>query len=88
MPRSAARLPGRQRIRRALAEDRFVLHAQPIYGIADGPGQLGASCCCGCGTSGELVMPGRFLYIAERFGLIPPIDRWVAGEAVELLAPS
>ena len=38
------------------------------------------------GDDGELIPPGAFLYIAERFGLIRDIDRWVVGEAIRLLA--
>jgi EAL domain-containing protein (putative c-di-GMP-specific phosphodiesterase class I) len=35
--------------------------------------------------SGDLVPPGAFLAIAERFDLICEIDRWVLGEAVRML---
>lgn len=34
----------------------------------------------------ELVAPGAFLGIAERFGLIHDIDRWVLQQAIRLLA--
>ena len=37
------------------------------------------------GPGSELVEPGRFLYIAERMGLIGEIDRWVTSQAVQLL---
>jgi EAL domain-containing protein (putative c-di-GMP-specific phosphodiesterase class I) len=37
------------------------------------------------GDDDELIMPGTFLYNAERFGLIQSIDRWVVGQAIELL---
>jgi EAL domain-containing protein (putative c-di-GMP-specific phosphodiesterase class I) len=38
------------------------------------------------GESGDVVPPGSFLYIAERFDLIQEIDRWVVSRAVEILA--
>ena len=35
---------------------------------------------------GELIPPGTFLQIAERFDLVQEIDRWVARSALELIA--
>ena len=35
---------------------------------------------------GDLVSPGEFLGIAERYGLIHSIDRWVAREAIRTVA--
>ncbi len=37
-------------------------------------------------ADGELIAPGEFLDIAERFGQIQAIDCWVIGQAVQLLA--
>jgi PAS domain S-box-containing protein len=75
-----------QRIRDALAEDRFVLHAQPIV-------DLETSCTIGnellirmVDRDGELIAPGEFLPAAEEHGLIVEIDRWVAARALELAA--
>jgi diguanylate cyclase (GGDEF)-like protein/PAS domain S-box-containing protein len=74
-----------QRIREALENDLFVLHAQPILDLS-----------CGAITQYELllrmtdgsdlVLPGAFLETAERTGLIQDIDRWVVKRAIELLA--
>ena len=36
--------------------------------------------------SGNLIMPGRFLPAAEKYGLVADIDRWMLGQAVELAA--
>jgi len=38
------------------------------------------------GEDGDLIPPGVFLYIAERFGLAPDLDRWVVHHAIDLLA--
>lgn len=85
VPRRAAHLAWGQRIADAMAEDRLVLHAQPIFGIAE-QRVIGAELLLRLrDENGALVMPGRFLYIAERLGLITPLDRWVAGEAIDLL---
>jgi EAL domain-containing protein (putative c-di-GMP-specific phosphodiesterase class I) len=78
--------PWPARLRRALAEDRFVLHFQPIvsqrgrraaYHEAllrlepEGPG--------------ELIAPGAFLPAAEREGVIGEIDRMVIGKVAAML---
>jgi len=77
-----------ERLRTAVEDDRFVLHAQPIMPI------------CSNGTPtfelllrlpddhGDLIPPGTFLYNAERFGLIEQIDRWVLRQAVGHLSAS
>ncbi|WP_164248238.1 EAL domain-containing protein, partial [Stenotrophomonas maltophilia] len=36
--------------------------------------------------SGALVPPGSFLPAAERYGLMPLIDRWVVRRAFEIIA--
>ena len=85
VPRRAAHLAWGQRIAEAIAEDRLLLHAMPILGIAEQQ-VVGAELLLRMRDEhGALVMPGRFLYIAERLGLITPLDQWVAGEAIDLL---
>jgi diguanylate cyclase (GGDEF)-like protein len=76
------------KIREALDEDRFVLMGQRIA-AANGP--------AGCrehmevlirmiDRDGELIGPGFFLPAAERFGLMPEIDRYVVRRSLELLS--
>jgi PAS domain S-box-containing protein len=90
------------RIRAAIDEDRFVLHSQPIVPLAEGPpGEellLRMSRPSGelimreelllrmIGPSGELILPGNFLAVAETYGLIGEIDRWVIRQAVRRAA--
>jgi EAL domain-containing protein (putative c-di-GMP-specific phosphodiesterase class I) len=38
------------------------------------------------GEDGDLIPPAAFLYIAERMDLLQHIDRWVAQQAIQLLA--
>ena len=88
--RRLSRLSWLERIRGALAEDRFELHAQPIVALgADGDGadpipafelllRMRAD-------DDELVPPAAFLPIAERYDLVQSIDRWVVGHAVDVL---
>ena len=75
-----------ERIRGALADDRFVLHAQPIRDLRTGEIGHHELLLRMLGDDGELIPPGAFLPLAERFGLTPEIDRWVTERAIELLA--
>jgi PAS domain S-box-containing protein len=71
------------RIRDALDEDRFQLFSQPIVPLAGGrPGE--ELLLRMIGRSGEVVPPARFLRVAEKYGLIGEIDRWVTTEAIRL----
>jgi EAL domain-containing protein (putative c-di-GMP-specific phosphodiesterase class I) len=69
-----------QRIRDALAEDRLVLHGQPILELASGRIAQIELLVRMREPDGELVYPGAFLPAAERFDLVQDIDRWVASE--------
>jgi PAS domain S-box-containing protein len=73
------------RIQDALDQDRFVLYSQPIVPLAGGqPSQELLVRMRGQG--GEIIAPGSFLAVAEKYGQIGEIDRWVIGEAVRLAA--
>jgi PAS domain S-box-containing protein len=73
------------RIQDALDHEGFVLYSQPIVPLAGGqPSQellLRMR-----GQDGEIIAPGSFLPVAEKYGQIGEIDRWVIGEAVRLAA--
>lgn len=68
------------RIRAALLEDRFCLYAQPIVEVKRAS-QSSIShqeiLLRMVNETGELISPGAFIPVAERFGLMPEIDRWV-----------
>jgi len=85
-PRTAARLQWQSRIEAALAEDRFELHLQPIMDIATGRITSAEVLLRLRDETGELVPPSRFVYIAERVGLMPQVDAWVVDRSLELLA--
>ena len=73
------------RIREALDEDRFVVYSQPIVPLRGGePSQ--ELLIRMVGRDGALILPGSFVPIAERYGMISEIDRWVLGQAVRVAA--
>jgi len=85
-PAGLHRRPWLERLRRALEEDLFVLHFQPIVSLADGRvSHYEALLRLADEPHGGLVAPGRFLPAAERYGLIRDIDRMVLGKVAALL---
>ena len=80
-----ARLTWSERIRTALEQDAFELYQQPILDIRKNEVTHHELLVRLPGDSGELIPPGTFLYIAEQFGLIQAIDRWVVGKAASLI---
>ena len=73
------------RTRDAIDEDRLTLYSQPIIPLTGGqPSQ--ELLLRMVGKDGEIIPPGSFLPVAEKYGLIGEIDRWVIGKAVRLAA--
>jgi diguanylate cyclase (GGDEF)-like protein/PAS domain S-box-containing protein len=75
-----------QKIRHALEENRFVLHAQPILSLNGDLTPHHELLIRMRGDNDELIAPGEFLAIAERVDLVQSIDRWVFRNAIEILA--
>jgi EAL domain-containing protein (putative c-di-GMP-specific phosphodiesterase class I) len=73
------------RLRTALDDERFVLHAQPIRDLRTGEIGQHELLLRMLGDNDELIGPAAFLPLAERFGLAPEIDRWVVAQAISLL---
>jgi len=73
------------RIREALDEDRMVLFAQPLVPLRGGRGSEELLIRM-IGRNDEVISPGSFLGVAEKYGLITEIDRWVVRQAVGLAA--
>jgi diguanylate cyclase (GGDEF)-like protein/PAS domain S-box-containing protein len=82
---SAAAPSWPDRVRRALDDERFVMYAQPILDLESGAITSFELLLRMLGDDGEVIPPGAFLPVAERRGMIRSIDRWVIGQAVELL---
>jgi diguanylate cyclase (GGDEF)-like protein/PAS domain S-box-containing protein len=72
------------RIRDALDNDRFVLHAQPIVDLASGATIQHELLLRLRDHDDQLIAPLAFLPTAERCGLVGAIDQWVIKRAVRL----
>lgn len=73
------------RIGQALANNDFVLHFQPIFGIGRELFPSFEVLVRMRGEQGELIPPNLFIPIAERFGLATEIDYWVIRSAMQML---
>jgi len=76
------------RINRAIEEGRFELYCQPIVPIRSGVDALRhfELLLRMRDEHGELVQPSEFIPAAERYNLMPAIDRWVVRQACTRLA--
>jgi diguanylate cyclase (GGDEF)-like protein/PAS domain S-box-containing protein len=76
------------RLQKALDEDRFVLYAQDIVEIKAPHGRVTHRelLVRMLDERGEIVPPMTFIPAAERYGLMPSIDRWVLRNALAIIA--
>jgi EAL domain-containing protein (putative c-di-GMP-specific phosphodiesterase class I) len=75
-----------QRIRRALAEDRFCLYQQEIRPLKPGGRPLREILVRLIDASGNRLEPGSFIPIAEHHDLASSIDRWVVRHSLGFMA--
>jgi EAL domain-containing protein (putative c-di-GMP-specific phosphodiesterase class I) len=69
-----------------LAEDRFVLYAQPVIDMTTGETMKHELLLRMVSPDGEIIAPKNFLPVAEKFGLINRIDQWAITHGVEIAA--
>ncbi|MBI2472917.1 MAG: EAL domain-containing protein [Planctomycetes bacterium] len=81
-----SRLDWQKRIQDALQNNRFVLHLQPILNIQHNKIFGYEVLLRMIDENDTLIFPPEFLNIAECFGLIYEIDRWVVRRAIRLVA--
>lgn len=72
-------------IREALLANRFTLYFQPIIKLTDGSVQMHEVLLRMLDKQGEIVNPATFIPIAERYGLMPAVDRWVVAKVFDLI---
>jgi len=83
-----AKVHWEDKIHRALADDRFVLHYQPIFNLKTNEVLHYEALLRLKDHDGSLIYPHAFLDTAEHFGLIRDIDKWVLRHAVKTQAES
>ena len=76
-------------LQEALRSNDFRLEAQPIVGLGARPGEtVGYELLVRMRNSaGALVAPDKFFDAAERYELLPALDRWVLCSAIDALRP-
>lgn len=72
------------RIRQAAEENKFVLYHQIMKNLKEGPG-LSTEFLLRMRDEEGLIPPGAFIPAAERYNLMPVIDRWVVKNVFEYL---
>ena len=75
-----------QRLKQVMEEDSFRLVYQPIIDAVDPEKEFYEVLLRMPGPDGEFVLPTVFLPVAQRFGLMADIDRWVIVHALRALA--
>src|SRR3984957_17433715 len=74
------------KLRDALGNDSFRLDAQPILPLRGNYGRPRFELLIRMlGDRGEIIPPGKFISAAERYQLMPAVDRWVVRRTCELL---
>ncbi len=87
LARMHGRLHWETRLRRALANDEFVLHYQPVFRLRPRREVAHYEVLLRLrDEGGGLIPPAAFLDVAERFGLIGEIDQWVVDRALHAQA--
>lgn len=81
-----SRLSWREKISKALTEDRFEPWFQPILDLETGTVHHYEVLARMRDEEGKVVLPGAFIDIAERFGLIGEIDRAITEKAIRFQA--
>jgi len=76
-------------LQEALKSNEFRLEAQPIVGLGARAGNtMGYELLVRMRNSaGELLAPDKFLDAAERYEMLPALDRWVLCSAIDVLRP-
>jgi diguanylate cyclase (GGDEF)-like protein len=73
------------RISRALEENRFILYQQPIVDVMSNTSDHVEILLRMVDEEGNIIPPGAFMPAAERYGLMPDIDKWVIHEVFKFI---
>ncbi len=83
--RLTERMAWSERLASALSENRLILHEQRIAQIDDGEDELFELLVRMLDADGSVVYPDEFIPSAEYMGFIGTLDKWVLGQAIELI---
>jgi len=86
LQREADKLSWIGRIQDALAEGRFMLYAQPIVDLHSDEAVQYELLLRMQAENGEAIPPSAYLPVAEEYGLIGDVDRWVIERGTEVAA--
>jgi diguanylate cyclase (GGDEF)-like protein len=76
-----------QRLRGAMSQGRFMLYQQPLMGLKAGDRSRRCEILLRLRDEhDQLVPPSTFIPAAERYGLMPQIDRWVVDQSLRTIA--
>lgn len=81
-----SRLKWKERILKALEEDRFEVWTQPIMGLNDDKVRHHEALARMRDEEGNILLPGAFIEVAERFDIIGAIDRQIIKKTLELMS--
>ena len=81
-----SRIQWKERILKALKEDRFEPWFQPILDLKTGFVHHYEALARMRDTDGKILLPGSFIEVAERFGIIGDIDRVIIEKTMEIQA--
>lgn len=81
-----SRIRLKKRIRDALDKDLFLPYYQPILNLRTNQIAHHELLLRMVGDDGEIIPPKSFLRVAERFGLLHLVDRWVVRHAIKTIA--
>lgn len=84
-PRTGAKLAWADRIRVALENNRFVLHAQPIINLTTDKITGAELLLRMVDDDGQLIPPGQFIHVAELCGMATQLDTWVFNNSIRIL---
>lgn len=73
------------RIKDALRDNRLLFYFQPIVHLSDTRIAHYEALIRLCDEDGTIISPATFIPPAERFGLMPHLDRWIVREAIHVL---
>jgi diguanylate cyclase (GGDEF)-like protein/PAS domain S-box-containing protein len=75
------------RLNEALLRDRFTLYCQPVVAVAGRHRRHGEVLARMLDPEGRLILASHFIPHAERYGLMPRLDRWVIRKVLATLGP-